>query len=68
MRVEIPVGLQLVFGTSVLCCQKACISGFVIGVFDDSDKVRGDVVLFREVYEDMAEVLLVLEMFLTKDS
>ena len=52
-------------------------------VSDDSDKVGADDVLFRgcpqswmpnsvkgllEVYEDMVEVLLVLEMFLTKDS
>ena len=55
-------------------------SGFVIEVFDDSDKVGADVVLLHscpqscmpnpvegllEVYEDMVEVLLVLEIFLT---
>ena len=49
-------------------------------VFDDSEKVRADVVLLRgcpqdcmpnpveglrEVYEDMVEVLLMLEIFLT---
>ena len=55
-------------------------SGLVIEVFDDSDKVCADVVLLHgcpqscmpnpfegliEVYEDMVEVLLVLEIFLT---
>ena len=58
-------------------------SGLVIEVFDDSDKVSADVVLLRccpqscmlntvegllEVYEDMVEVLLVLEIFLTENS
>ena len=57
--------------------------GLVIEVFDDSDKVGTDVVLLHgcpqscmpspvegllEVYEDMVEVLLVLEIHLTKDS
>ena len=55
----------------------------VIEVFDDSEKVGTDVVLLHgcpqscmpnpveglfEVYEDMVEVLLVLEIFLTEDS
>ena len=55
-------------------------SGLVIEVFDDFDEVGADVVLLHscpqscmpipvegllEVYEDMAEVLLVLEMLLT---
>ena len=55
-------------------------SGFVIEVFDDSDKVGADVVLLHgcsqsctpnpvegllEVYENMVEVLPVLEIFLT---
>ena len=35
VRVGIPVGLQLLFGISLLCCT----SGLVIEVFDDSDKV-----------------------------
>ena len=58
-------------------------SGLVIEVFDDSEKVGADVVLLcgypqscvsnpieglLEVYEDMVEVLLVLEIFLTEDS
>ena len=58
-------------------------SGLVIEVFDDSDEVGADVVLlhgcpqscmpnpvegFLEVYEDVVEVLLVLEIFLTEDS
>ena len=57
-------------------------SGLVIEVFDDSDKVGADVVLLHgcpqsctpnpiegplEVYEDLVEVLLVLEIFLTED-
>ena len=52
-------------------------------VFDDLDKVGADVVLLHgfpqscmpnlvggllEVYEDMVEVLLVLEIFLTKNA
>ena len=52
-------------------------------MFDDSDKVDADVVLLHgcpqscmanpvegllEVYEDMVEVLLVLEIFLKEDS
>ena len=56
-------------------------SGLVIEVFDDSDKA--DVVLLNgcpqscmpnrievllEIYEDMVEVLLVLEIFLVEDS
>ena len=58
-------------------------SGLVIEVFDDSDEVRADVVLLHdcprsckpnpvkgllEVYEDMVDVLLVLEIFLSEDS
>ena len=55
-------------------------NGLVVEVFDDLDKVCADVVLLHgcphscmpnpvkgllEVYEDMVEVLLVLEIFLT---
>ena len=58
-------------------------SGLVIEVFDDLDKVVADVVLLHgcpqscmpnpvesllEVYEDMVEVLLVLEIFLTQNA
>ena len=58
-------------------------SGLVIEVFDDSDKDGADVVLLHgcpqscmpnpvdgllEVCEDMVEVLLVLEIFLTENS
>ena len=58
-------------------------SSLVIEFFDDSDKVGADVVLFHgcpqscmsnpaegrlEVYEDMVEFLLVLEIFLTENS
>ena len=56
--------------------------GLIIEVFDDSDKAGSDVVLphgcpqscmpnpvegLVEVYEDMVEVLLVLEPFLAED-
>ena len=58
-------------------------SGLLIEVFDDSDMVGADVVLLHvcrqnctsnpvegllEVYEDMVEILLVLEIFVTEDS
>ena len=58
-------------------------SGLVLEVFDDLDKVGADVVLLHgypqscmpnpvegllEVYEDMEEVLLVLEIFLTESA
>ena len=71
MRVDIPVGLQLLFGTSLLCCA----SGLVIEVSNDSDKVGADIVVLHgctqgcmpnpaeglaESYEDMVQVLLVL--------
>ena len=57
--------------------------GLVIEAFDDSDEVGADVVLLHgcpqsympnpvegllEVYEDMVEVLLVLEIFLTQNA
>ena len=60
-----------------------CTSGLFIEVFDDSDKVGAHVVLLHgrpqgcmpipvesllEAYEDMVDVLLVLEIFLTEDS
>ena len=56
--------------------------GLVIEVFDDLDKIGADVVFLHgcpqscmpnpvdgllEVYEDIVEVLLVLEIFLTED-
>ena len=55
-----------------------CTSGLVIQVFDDSDKVGADVILhgfpqsclpnpvegLLEVFRDMEEVVLVLEIFL----
>ena len=58
-------------------------SGLVIKVFDDLDKICADVVLLYgcpqscmpnpvqgllEIYEDMVEVFLELEIFLTEDS
>ena len=56
--------------------------GLVIEVFDDSDKIGADVLFhgctqscmpnpvegLLEVYEDMVDVLLVLEIFLTENS
>ena len=63
--------------------EEDCTSGLVIEVFDGWDKVCFDVVLLHgcpqscmpnpvegllEVYEDMVEVLLVLEIFLLEDS
>ena len=83
MRVDIPVGLQLLFETSPLCCRaEDGTNGLVIEVFDDLEKVCTDVLLhgcpqscmpnpvesLLEVYEDMVEVLLVLVMFFTKNS
>ena len=70
MRVDRPVRLQLLFGTCLL----------LIEIFDNLDKVCADVVLLHgcpqscmpnpvegllEAYEDMVEVFLVLEIFLT---
>ena len=61
----------------------ALVAFFFIEVFDDLDKVCADVVLLYgcpqscmpnpvegllEVYEDMVEVLLVLEIFLTENA
>ena len=83
-RLDIPVGLQLSFRTSLhAAVEEHCATGLAIEVFDDSDKVGADVVFLHgcaqsckpdpvkgllEVYEDVVEVLLVLKMFLTKDS
>ena len=68
---------------SYAAAEEDCISGLVIEVFDDLDKVCADVVLFHgcpqscmpnpvecilEVYEDMVEVLLLVEIFLIEDS
>ena len=81
MRVNIPVGLQLLFEpVSYAAVEEDGTSGLVIEVFDDLDQVCADVVLLHgcpqscmpnpvegllEVYEDMEEALLVLEIFLT---
>ena len=71
------------FNISYADAEEDCTSGLVIEVLDDSDKVGADVVLLHgcpqscmpnpvegvlDVYEDMGEVLLVLEIFLTEDS
>ena len=84
MKVDIPVELQLLFGTSLISAvEEDCTAGLVIEVFDDSDKIGAYVVLrhgcpqscvpnpvegLLEVYSDMVEVLLVLKIFLTEDS
>ena len=81
MRVDIPVGLQLLSEpVSYAAVEEDGTSGLVIEVFNDLDEVGADVVLLHgwpqscmpnpvegllEVYEDMVEVLLVLEIFLT---
>ena len=66
---------------SYAAVEEDCTSDLVIKVCDDSDMVGTDVVLLHgcpqscmpnpdkgslEVYEDMVEVLLVLEIFLTE--
>ena len=68
---------------SYAAVEEDCSSGLVIEVLDDLDMIGADVVLLHgcpqrcmpnpvegllEVYEDMVEVLLVLEIFLTEDS
>ena len=83
MRVDIPSdSICCSEPVSYAAVQEDCTSGLVIEVFDDSDKVDADVLLHGcpqscmpnpveclfEVYEDMVEVLLVLEIFLTEDS
>ena len=83
MRVDIPVGFQLLFEpVSYAVFEEDGINGLVREVFDDSFKVSVNVVLLYgcpqscmlnptegllKVYEDMVEVLLVLEIFLTED-
>ena len=85
MRVDIPVGLHLLLGTSltvarnqspITAVEEDSTSGLIIEVFDDFEKVGDDVLLhgcpqscmpnpvegLLEVYEDMVEVLLVLEI------
>ena len=81
MRVDTPVGLPE--PVSYAAVEEDGTSGLAIEVFDDLDKVCADVVLLHgcpqscmsnpvegllEVYEDMIEVLLVLEIFLTKNA
>ena len=68
---------------SYAAAEEESTSGLVTVVFDDSDKVGADVVLLHgrqqicmpnpvkgllEAYEDMTEVLLALDIFLTEDS
>ena len=71
---------RLVLELLTIKVEEDSTSGLVIDVFDDLDKVCANVVLLHgcpqscmpnpvkgllEVYEDMVEVLLVLEIFLT---
>ena len=65
---------------SYAAVEEDCTGGLVIDVSDDSDRFGADVVLLQgyaqtcmsnpveSLLEDMLEVLLVLEMFLIKDS
>ena len=68
---------------SYAAVEEDCTGGLVIEVFVDSDKVGVDVVLLHgcpqscmpnpvegllEIYEDMVEVLLMLEIFLTENA
>ena len=84
LRVDIPVGLNCCSEpVSYAAVEEDCISSLVNEDFDDSDKVGADVVLLHgcpqscmpnpvegpfEVYEDMVDVLQVLDIFLTEDS
>ena len=77
---EILLSIQTGFSLVNAAVEEDGTSGLVIEVFDDLDKVCADVVLLHgcpqscmpnpvegllEVYEDVVEVLLVLEIFLT---
>ena len=67
---------------SYAAVEEDCSGGLVIDVSDDWDKIGGDVLFHGcsqsckpkpvkvplEIYKDMVEVLLVLEIFLTEDS
>ena len=78
------VGLQLCSeAVSYAAGEEDCTGGLMTEVFDDSNRVGTNVVLLHgcpqncmpnlaeglpEVYEDIVEALLVLEIFLTEDS
>ena len=77
-RVDGALHLILQPVSSIFPCSPLTNSGLVLEVFDDSDKVGADILLhgcpqscmpnpvegLLEVYKDMVEVLLVLEIFL----
>ena len=80
---ETLLSIQTGFSLVNAAVEKDSTSGLAIEVFDDLDKVGADVVLLHgclqscmpnpvegplEVYEDMVEVLLVLEIFLTQNA
>ena len=76
--------LQLLFGTSLLfCVEEDRSGGLAIEMFDDLDKVGTEIILLHgrpqscmpnpvegllEASEDMVDILLVLEIFLTENS
>ena len=80
---EILLSIKTRFSLVNAAVEEHGTSGLVIEVFDYSNKVCADIVLLHgcprscmpnlvegllEVYEDMVEVLLVLEIFLAEDS
>ena len=77
MRVDIPVGLQLLLGTMqspMLLLKKTayeitrCLVGSEMCIRDRQSCMPNPVEGLLEVYEDMVEVLLVLEIFLTENA
>ena len=79
MRVDIPVGFCCLEPISYAAVEEDGTCGLVVEVFDDLNKVCANVVLLHgcpqscmpnsvesilKVYEDMVDVLLVLEIFL----
>ena len=58
MRVDIPVGLQLLFETSPLCCRaEDGTNGLVTEVFDDLDKVGAGVVFLHVAHNAACQTL-----------
>ena len=84
MRIDIPSdSICCSEPVSHAAIEKDRTSGLVMEFFDDSDKVGADVVLLHgcpqscmpnpvedllEIYEDMVEVLLALEIFLNENA
>ena len=63
MRIDIPVGVQLLFGTSrcfrtkSYAAEENGTSGLVIEAFDDLDKVGADVVLLHVSHKAACQTL-----------